>query len=1110
MRQSRIVLGLDIGVSSIGWGLVQLEEEPYPYERDDGTVEQKQRIVNGRIIGTGVRCFQVPQDREKKSLAKKRGIARRNRWRVRRRAQRLKRLVELGKEFGLIGEDFRHEKYLKPGKGDGEGNWDIWTIRKEGLERKLSDVELFRVLYHIAKHRGFYFHTKAEELQEEDAKSKQGQVKRGLASVEKKLRGGGWETVGQMFYATLKQAEGKRKRNRKDSYENLIHRRLLEKEIVTVFERQRKFLNGKAGEELQKRYIEEILLSEKGPDEAKLQKMMGVCDFTGKRCAPKAGYTAERFMLFNRLNSMSVGNGERCGGGERLTDQQRRTIEELAYNNEKVTFWQVRNALGLDSKLDARFNLCSYREHDPEYRKKLECAVKGGKLEFDEKHRVPVVNIRTGEVHELDGEIREVFESKKLWPNAKKIHVFYSDIRKQLSLSEDVRFLKLSGYTKSAEELGSEAKYVKQFENAIFVELRGYHKLRKAIEGQCGQAAWQELRQDTDRLDAIAEALTYCKSDVTRRAYLKERGIQDEKVIEAILRVNMSQVANHSQEAMRRLLQHMENGALFNEAKEECGYGRVEYDKQRLLQPYSGVFENNPVVARVISQARKVVNAIVRKYGEEYPIDQIHVEVATDLASSKKRREEIAWGQQRYREEKERAKERCREFGIDPDEGQNLLKFRLAEEQNCRCVYSGARITLYPGGGKDEVYVLDCEIDHIIPMSRSFNDSLNNKVVCTPQANQNKRDRIPYEWFEERYGKDSEQWSAFERTVKQLYGMPYPKRRNLLRRTWTEEDKERFISRDLNDTRYAARHLAEYMRKYFDFSRSKRSDIKEVKRIQVRSGGVTAFLRHMWGLNKDREANHLHHAVDALVVACATDGHVYLVSNLSKEVERKGENWYRAFGRDKFKPWGLVREDIMEAVGRIFVSRMPRRTVTSAAHEESIKSMKKERPKKRVVEVGGGYAEIGDIVRADVFVDEKGHNYMVPIYAVDMACSKPLPDKYLHKNDAPYAEWPSAKDDGLTFRFSLYKDELVSLDGKMYYVAYVRGRRAVIAVKNVDGSPFPNGRTEVEMAYRRAKLAKYCVDVLGSLREVHERRRVGNQFEESKRGRKGQKNEGLG
>ena len=68
----------------------------------------------------------------------------------------------------------------------------------------------------------------------------------------------------------------------------------------------------------------------------------------------------------------------------------------------------------------------------------------------------------------------------------------------------------------------------------------------------------------------------------------------------------------------------------------------------------------------------------------------------------------------------------------------------------------------------------------------------------------------------------------------------------------------------------------------------------------------------------------------------------------------------------------------------------------------------------------------------------------------------------------------------------------------------------MIAVKNVDGSPFPNGRTEVEMAYRRAKLAKYCVDVLGSLREVHERRRVGNQFEESKRGRKGQKNEGLG
>ncbi len=80
--------------------------------------------------------------------------------------------------------------------------------------------------------------------------------------------------------------------------------------------------------------------------------------------------------------------------------------------------------------------------------------------------------------------------------------------------------------------------------------------------------------------------------------------------------------------------------------------------------------------------------------------------------------------------------------------------------------------------------------------------------------------------------------------------------------------------------RYAARHVADYLRKYFDFSKSERDDIKDVSRIQLRSGSITAFLRHMWGLSKDRDENDLHHATDALVVACSTYGHVYLVACL--------------------------------------------------------------------------------------------------------------------------------------------------------------------------------------------------------------------------------------
>jgi len=668
-------------------------------------------------------------------------------------------------------------------------------------------------------------------------------------------------------------------------------------------------------------------------------------------------------------------------------------------------------------------------------------------------------------------------------------------MRKELDVGDDFRFAELRGYQKSAAELGSEAKYVKQFEDDTFVELKGYHKIKGAIEKHCGKEKWREVAGNTDTLETIAEALVYHKSDETRRAYLKKEGIADENIINAALTINMKEVASYSREAIERLVEYMEKGDLFNEAKKKAGFGEKEYEKQTILKAYKGTFENNPVVARVISQTRKLINALIRKYGDEYPVDQIHIEVATELASSKKRKIEISLGQRRYRDAKEAAAERCREAGLDPEEGQNLLKFRLAEEQNQFCPYTGVKITLYPTGAANEVYIQDCEIDHVIPMSRSFNDSLNNKVLCSQQANQNKTDRIPFEWFEQTKGRDSVEWVEFEKKVKKLYRMPYAKRRNLVRRSWTEKDKEKFLSRNLNDTRYATRHIADYLRRHFDFSRSIRKDIKDVSRIQLRSGGITAFLRHMWGLNKNRGENDLHHATDALVVACSTYGHVYLVSNLAKAIERKGKSWYKHFGRDKFRPWANIREDIEASVGKIFVSRMPRHTVTGGAHKETIESKKKAN-KKRAIEVGGGYAEMGDMVRADVFVDGAGKNYVVPIYSVDIFSKKPLPYKYIARGDAPYEEWPSTKDDNLKFKFSLFKDDLIRIDGEMCYIGNIKGTRPKIVIKKIDGGIFRSTKKrERSKDYRNSELRKYSVDMLGNYKEVKEEKRLGNRFE---------------
>lgn len=1134
MDAEKIVLGLDIGVGSIGWGLVRLREEKYSVEKPDGTMGEKYKICGGEIIGTGVRTFQLPQDRQKKSLALHRGTARRSRWTIRRKARRLKRLIRLAKEFDLIGEDFNRDEVLKPSKDvNKKEKWDIWFIREQGLKRKLEDVELFRILYHIAKHRGWYFHTKAEEMKKEKKGSEEGKAKAGLARIEKLLEESDWETIGQMFWETLKQTnknkDKRRKRNARDKYENSIKRLLLKKEIQEVFKRQRELGNAKAKEELERRYIEDILMKEEGVDEEKLWKMMNDCEFIkGEKCAPKESYTAERFTLFNRLNTLELKDTQKKNGRLSLDKEQRGKIKDLAYKNAKVTFAQIRKELELEGDLHIQFNLCCYAEKNPEYKAKLQCEIKDGRLQFEEKHKVPIVDINMGEVTVLDNEIKGIFRSKKLWPKANKINVYYSNIRKQLNLSGNIRFADLKGYTKTATELEREARekatkknkkikefdgkaaYVKQFEDKeIFTELKGYHKIKKAIE-ENADGQWDQLSQEPEKLDVIAEALTYCKSDETRTKYLRDKGITDRKIIDAVLTINMKNLANHSKEAMRNLLRHMEKGKLFNEAKEECGYGRTEYDKQAVLKPYSGFFEKNPVVARVISQSRKLINAIIRKYGDDYPIDAIHIEVATELANSEKRKNEIVWGQKRYKEEKEAAKERCREFNIDPEEGQNLLMFRLAEQQRKKCPYTDKSIVYHSTGADNEVYVLDCEIDHIIPMSRSFNDSLNNKVLCTQKANQDKRDRIPFEWFEEIYGKDSDEWHEFENRCKKLYGVPYPKRVNLVRKRWTEEDKEKFISRDLNDTRYAARHIADYLRKHFDFSKSRRDDIKEVNRIQLRSGGVTAFLRHMWGLNKIREENDIHHALDALVVAGSTFGHVYLVSNLSKEIERKGKNWYKNFGRDKFKPWESIREDIEASVRQVFVSRMPRHTVTGGAHKETIEK-RKEANKNRVIEIRGGYAEMGDMVRADVFVDGVWKSYVVPIYSADIFRKRPLPQRYVPDDcSLTYEKWPSINENDFRFKCSIFKDDLIGIEEKgiekIYYVSFFEAATVNVNVNNVDGSIFADKKDAKDpytkkIGYRPRRkgrklvLRKYSVDMLGNYREVKEEKRLGSRFE---------------
>ena len=122
----------------------------------------------------------------------------------------------------------------------------------------------------------------------------------------------------------------------------------------------------------------------------------------------------------------------------------------------------------------------------------------------------------------------------------------------------------------------------------------------------------------------------------------------------------------------------------------------------------------NPAVIRAIAETRKVVNAVVRKYG---PPESVQVELARDLSRSKEERDKIIKEQEENRSQKEKlAKEFQDKFDYAPN-GRQLEKFRLWKEQNGFCLYTGQYLAPEDVfNGSDDSFA---EIDHIIPYSIS-------------------------------------------------------------------------------------------------------------------------------------------------------------------------------------------------------------------------------------------------------------------------------------------------------------------------------------------------------------------------------------------------------
>ena len=534
----------------------------------------------------------------------------------------------------------------------------------------------------------------------------------------------------------------------------------------------------------------------------------------------------------------------------------------------------------------------------------------------------------------------------------------YKQVRKKLGLSDRVNFIGLP-YVKDDEDP----------ESKTFFQARAFHKLAKAYKDAGLKSLWERDRNNPEKIDTIAYALSCYKTDDDIGACLKKHGIEKE-VIEAVLGVSFSEFIRLSLKAVRKIIPYMEEEHRYDEAVIFAGYQHhsainQDINRQKYLPPLltpqkadsqqanEDVIVRNPVVFRACNQARKLINAIVKKHGSP---KEVHIELARDLSRPFKERKKIESENEKNRKRRESSYEKFKEIFKQEPRGADLQKLLLYDEQDCKCLYSQSPIELErliePG------YL---EIDHILPYSRTFDDSQSNKVLVLKSENQEKSNKTPHEYF----GGDEERWTQFEGVVRDNPKIRTPKVNRLLNKSLTEDEAEAFRERNLNDTRYICKFMKNYIEKYLRLRGDEnRVDNKKSKVVTV-NGRVTAYLRIRWGLKKSRdEDGDLHHAMDAAVVAACSHKIIQDIATYA----RQSEDQYHAIQRNEVgrngpyfpRPWKCFRDELLarlsdcpsgqlqkipdyagedpECIKPIRVSRAPTRRGSGQAHEETIRS----------------------------------------------------------------------------------------------------------------------------------------------------------------------------
>ncbi len=331
-------LGLDIGTSSIGWAVLDLDKE--------------------RIHDLGVRIFEQPEDPQNgDSLAKPRRDARSARRRLKRRRQRLNHLKQFFIDQNILTKDQVEE--VLDYKSD-FNKLDVYELRARALTEELSPEELLKVLYQIAKRRGFKSNRKVVE----ESNKEGGRVTSALKVNEKFLADNNYTTVGDALSRDEKFAP--HKRNKRDDYTNSFARDDFLRELEAIIKTQQNYTLKNVPERTineliygindeQVINVSAIMYQRPFMTKELIEKMVGDCTFEkNEKRAPKASYSFEVFRLASDLSHLvfiprdtSKRQAKRENLEIRLSSEQIGKVIDVAKNQKSLTYKKVRSTAGI-------------------------------------------------------------------------------------------------------------------------------------------------------------------------------------------------------------------------------------------------------------------------------------------------------------------------------------------------------------------------------------------------------------------------------------------------------------------------------------------------------------------------------------------------------------------------------------------------------------------------------------------------------------------------------------------------------------------------------------------------------------------------------------------